>query len=91
MDEDASLFRPISPRFVVSNERGTRMDLQLLLAASGMLMLMVLVPGPDWAYILGAGLRDRTIVPALGGILVGYVAVVADGSGEHVIGRIVRA
>lgn len=53
------------------------MDLQLLLAASGMLMLMVLVPGPDWAYILGAGLRDRTIVPALGGILVGYVAVVA--------------
>jgi threonine/homoserine/homoserine lactone efflux protein len=43
-----------------------------------MMTFMVLVPGPDWAYIIAAGTRDRTIVPALGGILIGYlVAVVA--------------
>lgn len=53
------------------------MDTQLLLACWGMMTLMVLVPGPDWAYIIAAGTRDRTIMPALGGILVGYLAAVA--------------
>ena len=54
------------------------MDAQLLLACWGMMTFMVLVPGPDWAYIIAAGTRDRTIVPALGGILIGYlVAVIA--------------
>ncbi|MFD4422073.1 LysE family translocator [Agromyces sp. NPDC058484] len=52
------------------------MDAQLLLACAGMMMLMVLVPGPDWAYILAAGMRDRSIVPALAGILIGYLAAV---------------
>jgi len=52
------------------------MNTQLLFACWGMMTLMVLVPGPDWAYIIAAGTRDRTIVPALGGILVGYLAAV---------------
>ena len=52
------------------------MDLQLLLACWGMMTLMVLVPGPDWAYIIAAGLQERTILPSLGGILVGYLAAV---------------
>ena len=52
------------------------MDTQLLLACWGMMTLMVLVPGPDWAYIIAAGTRERTIVPSLAGILVGYLAAV---------------
>ena len=52
------------------------MNTELLLACWGMMTLMVLVPGPDWAYIIDAGTRDRTILPALGGILIGYLAAV---------------
>jgi threonine/homoserine/homoserine lactone efflux protein len=52
------------------------MDTQLLLACWGMMTLMVLLPGPDWAYIIAAGTQDRTIVPSLAGILVGYLAAV---------------
>ena len=63
------------------------MDIQLLLACWGMMTLMVLVPGPDWAYIIAAGIRERTIVPSLAGILVGYllaVTAVAVGVGAAV-------
>jgi threonine/homoserine/homoserine lactone efflux protein len=62
-------------------------NIELLLACWGMMTLMVLVPGPDWAYIIGAGTRDRSIVPALAGILVGYlvaVTAVAVGVGAAV-------
>lgn len=52
------------------------MNTQLLLACWGMMTLMVLVPGPDWAYILAAGTRERTLLPSLGGILLGYLAAV---------------
>jgi threonine/homoserine/homoserine lactone efflux protein len=52
------------------------MNTELLLACWGMMTLMVLVPGPDWAYIIDSGMRDRTIVPSLAGILVGYLAAV---------------
>ena len=52
------------------------MNTELLLACWGMMTLMVMVPGPDWAYIIDSGMRDRTIVPSLAGILVGYLAAV---------------
>ena len=52
------------------------MNTQLLLACWAMMTFMVLVPGPDWAYIIASGLRDRSIVPALSGILIGYLAAV---------------
>ena len=53
------------------------MNAELLLACWGVMTLMVLVPGPDWAYIMVSGTQDRTILPALGGILIGYLAAVA--------------
>ncbi|MGW9629583.1 LysE family translocator [Agromyces sp. NPDC055520] len=53
------------------------MNAQLLLACWAMMTFMVLVPGPDWAYIIASGLRDRSILPALAGILLGYLAAVA--------------
>ncbi|GAA4613981.1 LysE family transporter [Actinoallomurus liliacearum] len=40
-------------------------------------ILLVLVPGADWAYAIAAGLRDRTFLPAVGGLLVGYLALTA--------------
>jgi threonine/homoserine/homoserine lactone efflux protein len=39
--------------------------------------LLVLVPGADWAYAIAAGLRDRTVLPAVAGLLAGYVALTA--------------
>ncbi|GAA1055001.1 lysine transporter LysE [Agromyces luteolus] len=53
------------------------MDVQLLIACSVMMTLMVILPGPDWAYLIAAGTRERTILPSLAGILLGYLAVVA--------------
>jgi threonine/homoserine/homoserine lactone efflux protein len=39
--------------------------------------LLVLVPGADWAYVIAVGLRDRSIAPPVGGVLVGYVTLTA--------------
>ncbi|MEW2549478.1 LysE family translocator [Streptomyces sp. NPDC047002] len=35
-------------------------------------LLLVLTPGADWAYAIAAGLRDRSIVPAVAGLIAGY-------------------
>ena len=46
-------------------------------------LALVLVPGADWAYAIAAGLRDRSVLPAVAGMLAGYLAltlVVAAGS-----------
>ncbi|MEU5951035.1 LysE family translocator [Streptomyces sp. NPDC047525] len=40
-------------------------------------VLLILVPGADWAYAINAGLRDRSVVPAVSGLLLGYVALTA--------------
>lgn len=39
--------------------------------------LLVLVPGADWAYAIAAGLRDQSVLPAVAGLLAGYVALTA--------------
>ncbi|MBO8189429.1 LysE family translocator [Streptomyces spirodelae] len=39
--------------------------------------LLVLVPGADWAYTITAGLRDRSVVPAVSGLMLGYVGLTA--------------
>ncbi len=44
--------------------------------------LFVITPGADWAYAIAAGVRHRTVVPAVGGMLAGHLlatAVVAAG------------
>jgi threonine/homoserine/homoserine lactone efflux protein len=40
-------------------------------------LLLVLVPGADWAYAIAAGLRDRSVLPAVAGLLAGYAALTA--------------
>ena len=63
------------------------MNISLLLAFWGVVALLIAVPGPDWAYVLAAGLRDRSPFPAVAGIVLGYVgltAAVAAGVGALV-------
>ncbi|WP_395244159.1 LysE family translocator [Agromyces sp. MMS24-K17] len=63
------------------------MNTELLLACWAMMTLMVLVPGPDWAYVIAAGTQERTLLPSIAGILVGYllaVTAVAIGVGAAV-------
>ena len=48
----------------------------------GVSMLFVLTPGADWAYAITSGLRHRSVVPAVGGLLSGHLiatVVVAAG------------
>ncbi|MET7917606.1 LysE family translocator [Streptomyces avermitilis] len=35
-------------------------------------LLLVFTPGADWAYAIAAGLRDRSVVPAVAGLVAGY-------------------
>lgn len=37
--------------------------------------LLVLVPGADWAYTIAAGLRERSVLPSVAGLLLGYVGL----------------
>lgn len=46
-----------------------------VLAFWGTSFLLVLTPGADWAYMINAGLRRRSVAAAVGGLLVGYVAL----------------
>lgn len=36
-------------------------------------LLLVCTPGADWAYAIAAGLRDRSVLPAVVGLVTGYV------------------
>ena len=53
------------------------MELSAVLGFAVIALTLVVVPGPDWAYVLAAGARDRVVAPVVGGILLGYVAVTA--------------
>jgi threonine/homoserine/homoserine lactone efflux protein len=60
------------------------LDPALLFAFWGLVFLLIVVPGPDWAYTLASGLRDRSVYPAVAGIVIGYLiltAVVVAGMG----------
>jgi threonine/homoserine/homoserine lactone efflux protein len=35
-------------------------------------VLLVFTPGADWAYAIAAGLRDRSVLPAVTGLVAGY-------------------
>jgi threonine/homoserine/homoserine lactone efflux protein len=50
-------------------------------------LVLIAVPGADWAFTISAGLRGRSVVPAVGGLVIGYAAmtvVVAAGVGALV-------
>ncbi len=50
-------------------------------------ILLIIVPGPDWAFTISAGLRGGSVLAAVGGLAIGYAAisgVVAAGAGALV-------
>jgi len=58
-----------------------------ILAFWAIAFLLIVVPGPDWAFTIGAAARGRAVLPAVGGLVVGYAvmtAVVAAGIGALV-------
>lgn len=60
-----------------------------VIAFWGVALLLIVVPGADWAFTLSAGLRGRSVVPAVGGLVLGYAGmtvVVAAGVGALVAG-----
>lgn len=51
------------------------MDPYLVVAFAGVALTLIAVPGPDWAFILAAGARDRVVVPAVVGLMIGYSVI----------------
>src|SRR5580700_7194603 len=53
----------------------------------GVALLLIMVPGADWAFVLGASLRGHSVLPAVAGLVLGYTGitiVVAAGVGAVV-------
>jgi threonine/homoserine/homoserine lactone efflux protein len=60
-----------------------------VLAFWGVALLLIAVPGPDWAFILSIAVRGHALPVAIAGLVVGYTAmtlVVAGGVGALVAG-----
>ena len=51
------------------------MAVDAVVAFWGLSLLLVLTPGADWAYVIGAGRGQRTILPAVAGLLTGHLAL----------------
>ncbi|WP_224391106.1 LysE family translocator [Pseudonocardia sp. ICBG1293] len=51
------------------------MPIGSVLGFSGLSLLLVLTPGADWAYMIRAGVRGRTVLPSLAGLLAGHLAL----------------
>ncbi|HEX4249693.1 MAG TPA: LysE family translocator [Pseudonocardia sp.] len=52
-------------------------------------VLLIIVPGADWAFTIAAGMGGRSVLPAVGGLVLGYAlvtGVVAAGVGALVAG-----
>lgn len=63
------------------------MSVAMLLAFWAVSILFVITPGADWAYAITAGLRNRSVLPAVAGMLAGHLLatlVVAAGVGALV-------
>lgn len=43
-----------------------------LLTFWGVTFFLIVVPGPDWVFILAAGAGHRVVLPAVGGLMLGY-------------------
>ncbi|MFD4942361.1 LysE family translocator [Streptomyces sp. NPDC058409] len=50
------------------------MDTTTLAAFLAVDLLLVFTPGADWAFAISAGLRDRSVVPAVAGLIAGHAA-----------------
>ncbi len=63
------------------------MNPSLLLAFWAVTFLLIVVPGPDWAFVLASAARDHVVLPAVSGLMLGYIlltVLVAAGVGAIV-------
>ena len=63
------------------------MELSALLGFASIAAALIVIPGPDWAFILAAGALDHVVLPAVAGLMTGYAVitiVVAIGVGPVV-------
>lgn len=63
------------------------MPTRLIVAFWGLDLMLVMTPGADWAYAIASGLRDRSVLPAVAGMMLAYFAMtlaVATGVGAVV-------
>jgi threonine/homoserine/homoserine lactone efflux protein len=63
------------------------MAVDSVLAFWAVALLLIAVPGADWAFTLGVAVRGRLVAPAVAGLVIGYTAmtfVVAAGVGALV-------
>jgi threonine/homoserine/homoserine lactone efflux protein len=63
------------------------MAIGILAAFWAVSFLLVISPGMDWAYTISAGMRGRMVLPAVFGLLVGYLiitTIIAVGIGAFV-------
>lgn len=64
------------------------MNVAQLAAFWAVSMMFVITPGADWAYAISAGMRERAILPAVAGLLLGHLVatlIVAAGVGAVVL------
>jgi threonine/homoserine/homoserine lactone efflux protein len=53
------------------------MELSAVAGFALIAVTLILVPGPDWAFVLASGVRDRVVGPAVLGLMLGYAAITA--------------
>ncbi|MFC7547944.1 LysE family translocator [Plantactinospora sp. GCM10030261] len=51
------------------------MEITAVVGFAAIAFTLIVVPGPDWAYVLAAGARDHVVVPAVAGVMAGYALV----------------
>lgn len=64
------------------------MEIAAVFAFAALAATLIAVPGPDWAFIITAGSRDRVVLPAVSGVVLGYMvltSLVALGVGAMVV------
>lgn len=58
------------------------MDLTVIAAFATVALTLIVLPGPDWAFLLTAGTAQRVVLPAVAGLAIDYLmlsAVIAAG------------
>jgi hypothetical protein len=55
-------------------------DFSLLAAFWIVSFSLVMTPGADWAYAISSGMRNQMLLPAVAGMLLGYVVITVVGS-----------
>ena len=53
------------------------MEIALLAQFWVVAVLIVLIPGADWAFAISAGMRSRSVAPSVSGMMLGYVLMIA--------------